>query len=260
MKNKKLVIAFVLVSFIAIFLLHTFTAYIVQKIPRTKILVKRVIDGDTIVSSTGTRIRLLGINTPEKEEFYHDEATEFLKNMIENKTVEVESDIIDTDRYGRLLRYIFLGDKFINSEMVKNGFAHVYLTNYNLRYRDKLLNAQEYAKIHEFGIWKHSKYYGCIKLDDFSFSDKNEFVKFKNFCNFPVYLDGWYLKDESSRHKFKFNKITLGSDSSLTLHTGYGYDNLTDIFWNHKPIWNNEGDTVFLYDDDNLLVFSYSYR
>ncbi|MEK6906133.1 MAG: thermonuclease family protein [Nanoarchaeota archaeon] len=83
-------------------------------------LVERVIDGDTIViAKNKTSVRMLGINTPEKGEAYYKEAKEFLENMVLNKTVRLEAGKEKTDRYGRLLRYIYVDEKDINLELVK---------------------------------------------------------------------------------------------------------------------------------------------
>lgn len=94
--------------------------------------VNRVIDGDTIEVKIETdiqRVRLIGINTPEIGQPYAYEATEALKDLILFKKVRLEKDISETDKYGRLLRYVYVNTKgreiFVNEEMVRNGYAQV---------------------------------------------------------------------------------------------------------------------------------------
>ena len=87
-------------------------------------LVTNVIDGDTFKIQNNQKVRLIGINAPEKDEKYYKEATQYLTNLILNQRVILERDISETDRFGRLLRYVYLENgTFINLEMIKNGHA-----------------------------------------------------------------------------------------------------------------------------------------
>lgn len=101
--------------------------------------VSRVIDGDTIdatLGSTTERVRLLGIDTPETVhpqkpvQCYGSEASAEAKRLLEGKKVYLIPDPknSDRDKYGRLLRYVFLADgEFINDYLVKNGYAYNYI-------------------------------------------------------------------------------------------------------------------------------------
>ena len=73
-------------------------------------IVSRVIDGDTLVLEDETHVRLLGINTPEKNEKYSEESTSYLGDLVLNKSVYLEKGRDDRDRYNRSLRYIYLGN------------------------------------------------------------------------------------------------------------------------------------------------------
>ena len=70
--------------------------------------VSRVIDGDTFVSPAG-RVRLFGVDTPERGQRCFQEATDRLRQLA-GTTVRVETGPRDTDRYGRLLYYVFTAD------------------------------------------------------------------------------------------------------------------------------------------------------
>ena len=105
-------------------------------------LVTQVIDGDTIRLQNNQKVRLIGINTPEKGEKYYKEATDSLKNLVENKEVILEKDISETDRFGRLLRYVYLKDgTFVNLEMVKNGHAMAKSYKPDIKYDNILRSA-----------------------------------------------------------------------------------------------------------------------
>jgi len=99
--------------------------------------VTRVIDGDTFVLTTGERVRLIGVNTPERDEQGFDEATAFTSDLILNATVWLESDGDNVDRHGRLRRYVWLqypDDRtdpdqirtfMLNALLLEHGYARV---------------------------------------------------------------------------------------------------------------------------------------
>lgn len=96
--------------------------------------VKRVIDGDTFVTTTGERVRLIGVDTPETVhprkpvEPGGPEASKFLKDLIDGKTVRLEYDETKTDIYGRTLAFVWLQDTiFVNAEIIRAGHSEPYL-------------------------------------------------------------------------------------------------------------------------------------
>jgi micrococcal nuclease len=119
-------------------------------------IVKRVIDGDTLILEDNTEIRLVGVNAPEKNDPYYFEATNFTKKLVENKKVTLEYDAYTSDRFGRVLAYVIVGDKNLSLELVKNGLAKVaiYEDRRKLIYQDDLLKFQESAKSKKLGVWE----------------------------------------------------------------------------------------------------------
>jgi micrococcal nuclease len=87
------------------------------------IYISHVIDGDTVTLSNGKDLRFIGINTPEVGEPCAAEATQKMKDLALGQYVRLEKDTSETDKYGRLLRYVYIGNVFVNAEMVKTGFA-----------------------------------------------------------------------------------------------------------------------------------------
>ncbi len=119
--------------------------------------VSRVIDGDTLDIKPGveillSRIRLLGIDTPERGQPFYIEASRKLEELVSGNEVLLEKDVNDTDKYGRALRYVIAGNKNINIEMVRLGCARAYMHK-GLKYENEFLAAEKEARGNKRGIW-----------------------------------------------------------------------------------------------------------
>ena len=120
--------------------------------------VKSIYDGDTLTLSNGDKIRLLQIDTPELSsgECYGQEAKKALIKLVGKSQVTLEGDTAsaDRDRYGRYLRYIFVGKKNLNLELVKIGAAAPYFYQGEKgKYSMKLLKVAKRAKSKKLGLW-----------------------------------------------------------------------------------------------------------
>ncbi|MEF3274624.1 MAG: thermonuclease family protein [Chloroflexus sp.] len=122
-----------------------------------------VIDGDTIrvdIDGKTYTVRYIGIDTPETRhpsrpvEWMGPEATAANRQLVENQIVYLERDVSETDRYGRLLRYVFLADgTFVNAELVRLGYAQVATYPPDVRYQSLFLALQQEARAAERGLW-----------------------------------------------------------------------------------------------------------
>ncbi len=88
--------------------------------------VVHIVDGDTIdalINGTKFRIRYIGMNTPETSQVCGSAATYANSVLVNYKTVALAKDVSETDQFGRLLRYVWVGNTFVNAELVKKGYA-----------------------------------------------------------------------------------------------------------------------------------------
>ncbi len=121
--------------------------------------VLRVIDGDTIVVSGGVQVRLVQIDAPELrgDECYSSSAKRTLTKLIGNSRIKLvrESASPDMDTYGRLLRYVYVGKRNLNIELVTLGAASPWFYNGELgMFSDKFMNEAKKAKNEPRGLWK----------------------------------------------------------------------------------------------------------
>jgi micrococcal nuclease len=121
-------------------------------------VVDRVIDGDTLALRSGDRVRLVQIDAPEAgEECYADAATVELRRLARPGTrVKLERDpgLDDVDRFDRLLRYVHVGERNVNLELVKRGAATPYFFGGDRgRYAAQLLGAVASARAAKRGMW-----------------------------------------------------------------------------------------------------------
>jgi micrococcal nuclease len=138
-------------------------------------VVVRVVDGDTIdveilarTDGPGAgqaepgptyRVRLIGIDAPESVhprtpvECFGREASAAAKALLEGQAVRLVKDVEETDRYDRLLRYVYLGDEMANARLVLNGYALSYTYPPNVRHTDLFAELQREARSRELGLW-----------------------------------------------------------------------------------------------------------
>lgn len=136
-----------------------------------EVKVKNVIDGDTIELNTGQKVRYIGVDTPETVDprrpvaCFGKEAGEENKKLVQGKTILLEKDISEVDKYGRLLRYVYLklddgSTLFVNDHLVRQGFAQVSTHPPDVKFTKQLVSAEKEARESSRGLWQK-----CSKIN-----------------------------------------------------------------------------------------------
>ena len=218
-------------------------------------VVERVVDGDTVIVNS-TSVRLLGINSPEKGEQYYEEAKQYLEDIILNKTIKLELGKQKYDLYSRKLAYVFLDNQNINLQVVEQGLANTYFPSGRNKYYNEFQEAWEQCIIKNINLCEASDN-KCVVLKEFDYN--NEIVILQNICSSIYNLEGWDLKDEGRKH-FVFPNYELGPNEQVEIRVGQGTNNKTTLFWeNEDYVWTKTGDTLFLRDNKNKLIFWENY-
>lgn len=139
-----------------------------------KVVVTKHIDGDTVyvTDSTGKeyKVRFIGVDCPEikkpnkKEEFYAKNASDYTKSRLLGETIYIEKDVSETDKYDRLLRYVWIEvpinrneeevkNKMFNAKLLLEGYAQVMTYPPDVKYLDNFNKFQESAKNKKMGLW-----------------------------------------------------------------------------------------------------------
>lgn len=119
--------------------------------------VVQVIDGDTVDVLLGGqeyRLRYIGVDTPERDEPFYAEATAANAALVADKTVVLVRDVSETDRFGRLLRYVYLPDgTFVNGELIVQGYAQLVTFPPDVAEQPRLSAWQVEARQAKRGLW-----------------------------------------------------------------------------------------------------------
>lgn len=137
--------------------------------------VTKVIDGDTIEIESGQKVRYIGVDTPEvsinnrKGDCYGEEAKTKNKELVEGKMVRLEKDVSEVDKFGRLLRYVYVyrpnslpagrqgKEIFINEYLVMEGYAFSATFPPDVKYAKIFLEKQQEARSLNKGLWESCK-------------------------------------------------------------------------------------------------------
>jgi len=251
--------------------------------------VTRVIDGDTVevdISGTIYKVRYIGMDTPElddkRPEFsaLAQEATRCNKQLLERGTVRLEKDISETDIYGRLLRYVYVGDIFVNAELVRQGLAEVKAYPPDTKYQSYLEEMEAKAKQAGIGLWALALRQVPTPIPAPSTAAENvqityifydgqvprvesdEYVEITNLGEQPQDLAGWILQDISDGYpSFIFSTYILGPGESVRVYTNEYHPEWGGFsFESSQAIWNNsEPDIAVLYNGQGEEISRKSY-
>ncbi|KAA0547010.1 nuclease [Bacillus sp. BGMRC 2118] len=133
-----------------------------------KVMISRIVDGDTVVLSDGRKVRLIGVNTPEsttRTETFGEEAKNFTKTILDKKEVWIQRDVSETDRYSRYLRIIWLSvpiddrdeneirQKMFNAHLVLKGYAEPSTYPPDVKYSNVFVKFAREARESNIGLW-----------------------------------------------------------------------------------------------------------
>lgn len=136
-----------------------------REITSEKLMVNRIIDGDTIELENKKRVRYIGIDTPESVDprkpvqCFAREAAQRNTQLVLGKSVRLEKDVSEVDRYGRLLRYVYIQtpdgqEEMVNMILVREGFASAASFPPDIKYQDSFREAQRLARTEKRGLWE----------------------------------------------------------------------------------------------------------
>lgn len=183
--------------------------------------VVRVVDGDTIeVSFNGSteKVRLIGVDTPETVhptigvEPYGREASNFSKEKLADKTVRLEFDVEERDRYGRLLAYVWLEEELFNEVLLQEGYAQLATYPPNVKYVERFKAAQKEAREAGRGLW------GYIEESQAASPSESVTAKFLGNSNSKKF----HYPDCASGQKTKPSNRVWFDSRQEALDAGYG--------------------------------------
>ena len=167
------------------------------------ILVMEVLDGDTLLLDGKVRLRLRQVDAPELEFCGGQEAKAFLENMVKGKKITIQDKILD--QQGRALALVYVGDKLINLEILKNGWGRYHYDKSSKE--EELKQAGEMAKQSQLGIYSSECYQTTENLDNPDCLIKGNIDK-----NAPAEVAKKYYFPGCAQYDFTIVEKDLGED------------------------------------------------
>jgi micrococcal nuclease len=230
------------------------------------VTVAAIVDGDTITLTNGRTVRYIGINTPERDQPYYEEAAALNRQLVAGKPVQLEFDVETFDQYGRSLAYVWMDGLMVNLEIVRQGYANTLTIPPNVRYEKEFRQAEREAREAGRGLWVGANLpLKIIQIQaDAPGSDSEnpngEWIEIANQGQLPVAMQGFSLKDEAN-HIYTFGNFTVAPGAAFRLYSGQGQDSSNALYWGlvNESIWNNNGDAAYLRDAQGALVDTFAY-
>lgn len=271
--------------------------------------VVEVVDGDTLKiefpDGRVENVRLLGVDTPEvhtgvsPDEFedvpetedgrawlrdWGHRASEWMRQRVADAEVRIETDP-EADRrgsYGRLLVYAYVDGENVNEELLSQGYARMYDSEFAKR--DRFAELEASAQSQDAGLWAYTDGAGgaggastddggavgdsglavATVHEDADGPDgdnlNDEYVVLENRGNRTIDLSGYTIRDAANHALTIPDGVTLRPGEQLTVFTGTGTDTDDSIYWGaSSPVWNNDGDVVYVETANGTTVVEYEY-
>jgi micrococcal nuclease len=235
--------------------------------------VTSVVDGDTIyveINGLADKVRYIGIDTPERGTAFYDVTTDANRALVEDQDVLLEPDISQRDRYGRLLAYVYLtSGLFVNGELVAQGMADSVAYPPDTTHQAELDALQQEAQRQGIGMWAQAAPIAAVidgscsqynSPGDDNYSKEDEYICVTNQGASPVDMTRWWIRDKAGA-TYYFPAFSLAAGASVRVRTGCGQPTSTDLYWckDGSAVWNNNGDTAYLYNAQDALVNQLTY-
>jgi micrococcal nuclease len=241
-----------------------------------------ITDGDTIhvvINGEEFTLRYIGIDTPESVhpsqpvEFFGPEAATRNTELVAGKEVTLYRDISETDQYDRLLRYVVVGDLFVNLSLVEEGYAQASSYPPDTACDYLFSKANQAAKTLGFGMWAQQPETLPLLAQDGNIiityiyyngtqgqTEPDEYVLIQNQGNTSVNMDGWRLSDESGK-TFIFPNFEINPGQECRIYTNENHTETCGFSFHHtaSAIWNNGGDCATLADHKGEIVSKFCY-
>jgi len=214
-----------------------------------------IYDGDTIAVDTeqgSIDVRLLDVNAPERDECFYGESLDYLIETLKGRDVSLDIDA-DPDQFGRTLAYVWDGERNVNLDLVQTGLAIATTSEDGKGF----LADEEEAFRSGTGLWADNAC-GSGPIPNVSIvalDSSGETIVIVNEETTTSDLSGWTLRDESSRHRYRFpTGSIIQPGARLTISS-----NNADWDPGGSPVWNNDGDMAMLLDRDGRVVDRWRY-
>lgn len=266
-------------------------------------LVTSVVDGDTIhvlINGQDYGLRYIGIDTPETVhpekpvEYFGPQASAKNKELVEGKTISMVKDVSDTDQYGRLLRYVFVGGvegTFVNYELVRQGYAYASTYPPDVACATYLALAEQSARNELAGFWGPTLVPSLTPLPQITLptatqavtttqgssaiiiaeiffdgivteTESDEYAVIANRGTAAVNLKGWRLNAGADGQDFIFPDFTLKAGETCRVYTNEVHQDSCGglSFGSAQPVWSNGGDCGYLFDAGGVEVYKKCYE
>jgi endonuclease YncB( thermonuclease family) len=219
-------------------------------------------------------------------EGWAENASDYAQDELAGEEVRIVVDETADRRgsYDRLLVYLYIDCELFNERLLEKGHARLYDSEFSKR--DEFASDEADAQTKDIGLWAFEESTlaptstpaptptpepaggGVLVVSEIHEdaagndheNENDEYIVFRNDGNESLDLTGWSVEDEADHTYYFPDGFTLDAGDEVTLHTGSGADTDTDLYWgSDAAIWNNGGDTIYVYDESGETVIERSY-